>query len=86
MSDWNLMPGSGWILARQERAMDAYDTALGQAWEALYEQAPEGVGWEIAEEDQDEHARFVFTFRDAGGYEFTAYINPWDDQDYEPPY
>ena len=87
MSDYNLMPGSGWILAHQEAAADAYDAALSIAWDALAAEAPDGVGWEITLDDQDQDGRFIFIFQDAGGYEFQATTDPWgDDQDYEPAY
>ena len=79
MSD-NLMPGSGWLLGQMERAADAYDVALNRAWGYLADLAPDGVGWELHEDWQDERARFVFEFRDAGGLEFTTTVDPW----YEP--
>lgn len=62
----------------QEDAADAYDAALALAWQGLYEQAPEGVGWEVVSDEQDRDARFIFEFRDGGGYEFTAIINIWE--------
>lgn len=85
MSDWSLMPGSGWILARQERAADAYDVALSMAWEALYDEAPAGVGWDVAEDEQDAHGAFLIVFRDGGGYEYRTRVDPWGDEDVEPP-
>jgi hypothetical protein len=63
---------------------DAYDAAIRMAWERLYEQAPEGVGWEIECDDQDHNGAFVFIFRDAGGYEFRTVCDPWPDPDEEP--
>jgi hypothetical protein len=83
MSDWNLMPGSGWLLARMERAADAYDAALCIAWDRLWEWAPDGVGWDVVECEQDADANFIVTFRDAGGLEFTTTVNPWP-EDGEP--
>jgi hypothetical protein len=80
----NLMPGSGWILAQQERAADAYDAALELAYDALAREAPDGVGWDVALDDQDADGRFIFIFRDAGGYEYQTTTDPWGDQDYEP--
>lgn len=80
----NMFPGSDWLLGMEEQAADAYDEALSTAWEALADQVPDGVGWDVVTDDQDRNGAFVFCFEDGGGYEFVATVNPWDDQEYEP--
>lgn len=82
----NLPPGYESFLIAQEEAADAYDYALDKAWEHLADEAPDGVGWEVACDDQDRDAAFIFVFRDAGGYEFETTVNPWGGWDYEPDY
>lgn len=65
-------------------ADDAYDKALDMAWDRLYEQAPEGIAWEIVGDSQDWDGAFVFSFREAGGLTFEVTCNPWPDPNWEP--
>jgi hypothetical protein len=67
-----------------EDTLPAYEFAVDKAWEYLADEAPDGMGWE-AEDEQDHDGTFLFTFRDAGGYEFRTSVNPWTYwQDDEP--